>query len=127
MRRVRRKNNLEHQIQSDITAVLRLHRCEVHRMNVGLFYTKDGRRVRTGVEPGFPDLFGVKLDNQKAFMIEVKTPTGKIQPSQINFHHMLMHNDVIHGIARSMDDALKIVDEELVGYGYPDTKDTLWL
>ncbi len=43
------------------------------------------------------------------------------------YHQDLMHRHVIHGIARSIDDALKIVREGLIGYGYPDTKKKEWL
>lgn len=31
---------------------------------------------------------------------------------------MLTKRRIIHGIARSVDDALKIIDEELIGYGF---------
>jgi len=31
---------------------------------------------------------------------------------------MLTNHGIIHGIARSPEDALKIIDEELVGYGF---------
>jgi hypothetical protein len=37
-----------------------------------------------------------------------------------------VHRKVIHGIARSVDDALKIVNEGLIGYGYPDTDKKEW-
>ena len=127
-RKVPRKNKrVEHQIQSGIEAALRLNGCEVYRGNVGLAYTKDGRAFRTGLPAGFPDLFGFKKKNQKMFFIEGKTPTGRIRQSQINFHMALMHDKAIHGIARSIDDALKIVNEELIGYGYPETKEKIWL
>ncbi|RVU73545.1 VRR-NUC domain-containing protein [Lactobacillus xujianguonis] len=105
--------------------MLRMHRCECWRGNVGLLYTKDGRPMRTGLPNGFTDLFGMKISNGKAFYIEVKTPTGRIEHKQMEFHHELMHAHAIHGIARSVEDALKIVDEELVGYGYP--KEDIWL
>ncbi|WP_343327727.1 VRR-NUC domain-containing protein [Lactobacillus xujianguonis] len=81
--------------------------------------------MRTGLPNGFTDLFGMKISNGKAFYIEVKTPTGRIEHKQMEFHHELMHAHAIHGIARSVEDALKIVDEELVGYGYP--KEDIWL
>lgn len=93
----------------------------MYRGNVGLAYTKDGRAFKTGLPAGFPDLFGFKKGSNKMFFIEVKTPTGRIRQSQINFHLALMHDGAIHGIARSLDDAFKIVDDELVGYGYPCT------
>ena len=38
----------------------------------------------------------------------------------------LMHRKVIHGIARSPEDALKIVKQGLIGYGYSDTDKKIW-
>ena len=42
----------------------------------------------------------------------------KIVPDQIRFHEMLTKRGVIHGIARSVADATKIVKEGLIGYGF---------
>ena len=50
----------------------------------------------------------------------VKTPTGRPRQDQIQFHHMLTSHGIVHGIARSPEDAIKIVDEGLVGYGFKD-------
>ena len=36
--------------------------CTVFRANVGLFYTRDGRPVQTGLPKGFSDLFGFRPD-----------------------------------------------------------------
>lgn len=76
--------------------------------------------MRTGLPNGFPDLFGWRWSDRQIFFIEVKTPTGKIRPDQKAFHLDLQNRKVIHGIARSVDDALKIVDEGLIGYGFED-------
>ena len=57
------------------------------------------------------------VDNQ-FFCIEVKSKTGKPRPDQIRFHEFLQSHHVIHGIARSVKDALMIVDGALQGYGY---------
>lgn len=65
------------------------------------------------------------VDNQ-IFFIEVKSKTGKPRPDQIRFHEFLASHNVIHGIVRSVDDALKIVNEGLIGYGYPDTDKKEW-
>jgi hypothetical protein len=46
----------------------------VFRANVGLFFTKDGRPVRTGLPVGFSDLFGHRDFDARAFYCEVKTP-----------------------------------------------------
>ena len=55
---------------------------------------------------------------EKLFFIEVKSAKGKLRPDQIVFHKMLQSHNVIHGIARSVSDALMIVDGGLIGYGY---------
>lgn len=73
------------------------------------------------MQPGTPDLIGYRFKDRQIFFIEVKAPKGRIRPDQLAYHHDLMHRHVIHGIARSIDDALKIVNEGLIGYGYPDT------
>lgn len=122
MRRVRTRKRItpEKRIQNDIIAILRMHHYSVFRGNVGLLYTRDGRKMRTGLPNGFPDLFGWRWSDRQIFFIEVKTPTGKIRPDQKAFHLDLQNRKVIHGIARSVDDALKIVDEGLIGYGFED-------
>ena len=55
---------------------------------------------------------------QLRFFIECKNETGKPRDVQIKFHRLLQKHNIIHGIARSVDDALKIIDKELVGYGF---------
>lgn len=92
--------------------------CTVFRTNAGKFRSMDGKRIIQGLPLGHFDLYGFKHVNGKVFYIEMKTKTGKARESQINFHKMLSHWGIIHGIARSPEDAVKIVDEELVGYGF---------
>lgn len=78
----------------------------------------NGRYFDTGLPKGFPDLFGFKHGNGKIFYIEVKNATGKPRKEQVKFHEFLTSVGAIHGIARSPEDAVKIVKEELVGYGF---------
>ena len=54
----------------------------VARANVGLFYTKDGRPVKTGLPTGFSDLFGHRLSDCWAFYLEVKTQDAKATPKK---------------------------------------------
>lgn len=49
----------------------------VARANVGLFFTKDGRPVKTGLPVGFSDVFGHMKSNARAFYLEVKTQDAK--------------------------------------------------
>lgn len=109
---------LEHKIQNDIRVAISQNDCTIFRANVGKVRTDKGIWFDTGLPNGYPDLFGFKHDNTKIFFIEVKNENGRARPDQIQFHHFLESRGVIHGIARSADDAIKIVNEELIGYGY---------
>nr|DAU16332.1 MAG TPA: Nuclease [Caudoviricetes sp.] len=110
----------EHSIQSKIQVELSKHGCTVFRANVGKMRTPDGRFFSTGLPSGFPDLSGFRWIDGKAFYIEVKNATGKPREDQIRFHHMLTSHNIIHGIARSVDDARMIINGGLVGYGFSD-------
>lgn len=54
----------------------------VARANVGLFFTKDGRPVRSGLPVGFSDLFGHRQADCHAFYLEVKTHDAKATPKK---------------------------------------------
>lgn len=108
----------EHRIQSNIMLAVSKHDCLIARTNVGKVKTADGRFFDAGPPVGWSDLTGCKYSNGKIFFIEVKNAKGKPRDVQIRFHKLLQKHNIIHGIARSVDDALKIIDEEIVGYGY---------
>ena len=109
----------EHEIQKQIMRELSMHHCTVFRANVGKVLMQNGRWFDTGLPKGHPDLYGYRWSDNKIFFIEVKTKTGRISPKQIIFHQHLMETNTIHGVARSTEDALKILEGGLVGYGYP--------
>lgn len=111
-------NIREQDIQSLIRIALTKDNCTIFRANVGKVKTIDGRWFDTGLPKGHPDLYGFKHSNGKVFYIEVKNRTGRAREDQKQFHYMLTNHGIIHGIARSPEDALKIIDEELVGYGF---------
>ena len=108
----------EHSIQKEIQVALSQHKCSVFRTNVGKVMTIDHRWFDTGLPQGHPDLYGFRWVDGKIFYIEVKSKTGKPSDDQIRFHNMLISHNIIHGIARSVQDALMIVDGGLIGYGY---------
>lgn len=108
----------EHEIQKEILVALSQHKCNVFRTNVGKVQTIDHRWFDTGLPQGHPDLYGWRWVDNQVFYIEVKSKTGKPRPDQIRFHEMLQSHNVIHGIARSVKDALMIVDGGLIGYGF---------
>lgn len=108
----------EHEIQKEIMVALSQHKCSVFRTNVGKVQTIDHRWFDTGLPQGFPDLMGFRWVDNQFFCIEVKSKTGKPRPDQVRFHEFLQSHNVIHGIARSVQDALMIVDGGLIGYGF---------
>lgn len=66
-----------------------------------------------GLEKGFPDLVGARiLDGEvpQIFFIEVKLNKGKPSEDQINFLVSAHENRILNGVARSVEDALEILD-----------------
>ena len=100
--------------EKDLQSLIRIalsDSCVCFRINVGLYYTKEGGRISTGVPNGFSDLFGHRKLDGKAFYIECKTPTGKVRPEQKNFIKQMKQSGALAGIARSVEEALEIVSE----------------
>ena len=110
----------EHEIQSSIMVAVSAAGHHIFRTNVGSVKMADGRYFSTGLPPGYPDLTGYRKQDNQIFFLEIKNAKGRPRPDQIRFHQQLMRDGVIHGISRSVEDALKIIDEGLIGWGYPD-------
>lgn len=77
----------------------------VCRANVGLFFTKDGRPIRSGLPVGFSDLFGNRAGDAVAFYMEVKTATGRVTVEQDRFLGAMRQRGAIAGVVRSVEDA----------------------
>ena len=103
----------EQAIQDSIRVALAQAGYIVFRTNVGKVKTADGRWFDTGLPTGFPDLMGYKPENGRIFFIEVKTPVGRRRKDQVNFANGLKNKNVIYGVARSAEEAVKIVRDEL--------------
>ncbi|NLY08868.1 MAG: VRR-NUC domain-containing protein [Tissierellia bacterium] len=86
--------------------------CVVFRANVGTFKRGD-RFVSTGLPKGFPDLFGFRKSDGKAFFIEVKGIKGRLSPEQLAMAEEFKRHDVLYGVARSAEEALEIVGVEV--------------
>lgn len=97
----------ETDIQSNIRMALSKHGT-VFRMQSGMFYTETGEKIRIGI-PGMSDLLFIG----KGFIawIEVKTPKGRPSKEQINFIERMQALGHKAGIARSVEDALKIISD----------------
>lgn len=79
------------------------------RANVGKGKTYDGRHFDTGLPKGFSDLFGFRFSDRRIVFIEVKTAAGRASKEQINFIQKMQIYGAIAGIARSVEDARKII------------------
>jgi len=115
--------------ERDIQSKIRLDFSErfpdalLFRINVGRGWTgtnvrknSDGsitifnpRPFDTGVPTGFSDLFAV-LPGGRAVFLEIKTPRGKPTPEQVNFLRMMSGLGCPAGVARSMEDVLRIIN-----------------
>lgn len=98
-------------LQNTIRIALSKKGCIVHRANVGVFYTVDGREIHIGVD-GHSDLYGHRPDG-RAFYVEVKTLKGKISFKQETFLSAMKNSGALAGVARSVQDAIKIVFPEV--------------
>ncbi len=111
----------ETDIQNSIRIALSYHGI-VFRTNAGTLYQGDKRfsnefRETVIVNPrpvkmlpkGFSDLMFFGDDGQAAF-IEVKTAKGKASQEQLNFIKAMQSRGFRAGIARSVEDALKIIE-----------------
>lgn len=103
----------EQSIQDSIRVALAKNGYVVFRANVGKVKTADGRWFDSGLPTGFPDLMGFKPENGKIFFIEVKTPKGKRRADQVRFAKNLRDKCAIYGVARSAEEAVEIVKNEL--------------
>ena len=83
--------------------------CVSFRANVGSFYTRDGRLVKTGLPKGFPDLFGYRKSDGKAFFIEVKTDKGVLSKDQKKIGEILSKDNVVYIVARNVEDVERIL------------------
>lgn len=100
--------NAETVLQAEIMLALSKDGHTPFRNNTGAFQDKTGRMVRYGVGGrGGPDLWVICSDGIVG-AIEVKTPTGRVRPEQTAFLEMVRSKGGRAGIARSVDDALKI-------------------
>lgn len=97
---------LESVIQNQIRCALSKYGVVI-RMNTGNVKTQSGTYIRCGVK-GMSDLLFV--GQGYIAWIEVKTPTGKPSPEQIKFINRMRLLGHRAGIARSVEEALDIVN-----------------
>lgn len=78
----------------------------VWRNNVGV---DTMRGIRYGLGVGSPDLVGIAWG--RFVGLEVKTPTGRVSKEQTMWLDMVRRFGGVAGVARSVDDAIAIVEE----------------
>lgn len=81
---------------------------QVFRANVGLFFTKDGRPIRSGLPVGFSDLFGFTQD-ARPFFLEIKTATGRATEQQLAFLAAMQRRGAVAAVVRSVLDAQQVL------------------
>lgn len=101
----------EDKIQTDIMLMLSKSGFTVFRSNAGRAQTKDGRWIKL-FPRGFPDLCGFRHSDGRFFCIECKNAKGRLRDDQKLFAHFIQQFPVLYGVARSVDDALRIVGGE---------------
>lgn len=85
-----------------VLAYLRVAGVFAWRVNVGMLRDRTNRPVVFGA-PGCPDIIGVLPDG--TFLgLEVKTPTGRLRPTQAAFLARLRKNQAAVVVVRSVDD-----------------------
>jgi hypothetical protein len=97
----------ESTVQSEIRLALSAYGIVI-RQNSGNFLTPDGRRVKCGIA-GMTDLLFV--GHGYVAFIEVKTANGNTTKAQENFITAMQKLGHRAGVARSVEDAMKIITE----------------
>jgi hypothetical protein len=109
----------EQQIQQHIRIACSTGQTRLFRNNTGTLRDANGRPVSFGLCKGSADLIGYRtititpdmVGQQVAVFasIEVKTPTGRIRPEQQAWLETVQAAGGIAGVARSVEDALRIM------------------
>lgn len=107
----RQKRMSEKEIQDQIRVALSDVGVIIWRNNTGIATYATGSKVRYGLCIGSSDLIGITRDG-KFVAIEVKTPKGKLTKEQKNFLKAVKDMGGYSGVARSVEDALRIVSHD---------------
>lgn len=99
----------EHEIQSNILLEVSKAGHKIWRSNAGK--VKDARSgMWINLLPkGFPDTFGFHGKTGQFFAIEVKNAKGTLRKEQKQFAKFAKTQPILYGVARSVDDALRII------------------
>lgn len=98
----------EHEIQNEILLELSKSGATVCRSNAGKIKTKDGRTIAL-FPKGWPDITGFRHSDGKMILIECKNERGRLRKDQQQFEKFINQYPVLYGVARSVEDAIKIL------------------
>lgn len=103
--------NAETNLQGRIMVALSQAGCLVWRQNTGaLPDPRTGRLVRYGLCKGSADVIGI-APGGRFLAVEVKTPRGRVTEAQERFLAAVRRAGGVAGVARSVDDALRLVGD----------------
>lgn len=102
----------ENEIQRSIRLALGARRDVVlWRNSTGAAMTPDGSTHRFGLCKGSSDLIGIIAPSGRFLAIEVKSEKGRTTPEQDMFLELVRRMGGVAGVARSVEDALAIVNQ----------------
>lgn len=101
----------EQKIQNEIILAINQRGHRLWRANAGKVQTKDNRIIKL-LPKGFPDTFGYRKSDGKFIAIEVKTESGRLRHEQEKFKTFAETQNILYGVARSVEEAIKIVEED---------------
>lgn len=99
-------------IQSEILVEANKRGHRLWRSNAGKIKTQQNTFIQL-FPKGFPDLVGFRKSDGKFIAIEVKNAKGKLRPEQVKFAEFATKQPIIYGVARSKEDAIKIIEGEI--------------
>lgn len=99
----------EQKIQNEIILAINQRGHRLWRANAGKVQTKDNRIIKL-LPKGFPDTFGYRKSDGKFIAIEVKTESGRLRPEQEKFKDFAETQNILYGVARSVEEAIEIVE-----------------
>lgn len=99
----------EQKIQNEIILAINQRGHRLFRANAGKVITRDNRVIKL-LPKGFPDTFGYRKSDGKFIAIEVKTESGRLRPEQKKFKTFAETQNILYGVARSVEDAIEIVE-----------------
>lgn len=101
----------EQNIQKEIMLELSRVGCTIWRNNTGAYKTPDGAYIKFGLCVGSSDIIGIC--EGRFLAVEVKTKTGRASDKQLNFIAAVKRAGGIAFIARSAEEALIKLGEQM--------------